>query len=96
MSIVEYLHRIKAHRLKRVDIEYDMHLSAWLNERVGAMKEQGKKQVPVFKKFVDFFDYAKRVNEINGTKDNKISDQHKRMAQLAMMANKSRKEDNNG
>ncbi|WP_193568272.1 hypothetical protein [Gracilibacillus saliphilus] len=78
--------KMKAYNLKRVDIERDMHLQAWLNHQVTATKEQGKKHVPVYKNFTDFFDYEKRVKEIeNPTK--KLNPQQRKMAYLAKKAN---------
>lgn len=82
--------RIKAFQLERIDKEYDMHLSAWLNHAVTATKEQNKKQVPVYKKFEDFFNYKKRIEEIEGKKQSKITPQMRRMAQIAAKLNEGR------
>ena len=60
----EYLLLMKAYNLKRVDTEYDYHLQAWLSQQVQATEQRGKKSVPVYKNFKDFFDYEERVNEI--------------------------------
>ena len=60
----EYLLLMKAYNLKRVDKEYDHHLQAWLSQQVQATEQRGKKSVPVYKNFKDFFDYEERVNEI--------------------------------
>ena len=78
--------RMKAYQLQRVDREYEMHLQAWLNHAVTATKEQGKKQIPVYKKFTDFYDYEKRIKEVT-QKKRKITPQMKRMARLALIAN---------
>ena len=82
--------RMKAFQLERIDKEYDMHLSAWLNHAVTATKEQNKKQVPVYKKFEDFFNYKKRIEEIEGKKQSKITPQMRRMAQIAAKLNEGR------
>lgn len=82
--------RMKAFQLERIDKEYDMHLSAWLNHAVTATKEQNKKQVPVYKKFEDFFNYKKRIEEIEGKKQSKITPQMRRMAQIAAKVNEGR------
>lgn len=82
--------RMKAFQLERIDKEYDMHLSAWLNHAVTATKEQNKKQVPVYKKFEDFFNYKKRIEEIEGKKQSKITPQTRRMAQIAAKLNEGR------
>lgn len=86
LTLREYTLRMKAYQLQRVDREYEMHLQAWLNHQVTATKEQGKKQVPVFKKFGDFFDYEKRIKEVT-QKKRRITPQMKRMARLALIAN---------
>ena len=64
MLLDEYLLLMKAYNLKRVDKEYDYHLQAWLSQQVQATEQRGKKSVPVYKNFKEFFDYERRVNEI--------------------------------
>lgn len=80
---------MKAHSLSRVDKEYDMHLQAWLNEQVGATKAKGKDAVRVYKSFNDFFDFKKRIEEIEKPKAEQLNTQHKRMAQIAAELNKN-------
>ncbi|MGM0940364.1 MAG: hypothetical protein ACQEWU_05240 [Bacillota bacterium] len=63
-----------------------MHLQAWLHHVAGSTKEQGKKQVPVYKNFKQFFDYEKRIKEVDNPKD-RLSPQMKQMAYLAMQIN---------
>lgn len=87
MTLTEYLFRIKAYRLKRVDEELNMHKMAWLYHQASAKKVQGKKQVPVYKSFKEFFDYKKEIARVEGKKTNELSEKHRRMAQLAMQAN---------
>ena len=60
----EYLLLMKAYNLKRVDKEFDYHLQAWLSQQVQATEQRGKRSVPVYKIFKDFFDYEERVNKI--------------------------------
>lgn len=55
---------MEAESLKRVDSEYEIHLQAWVSHQVKAEKKQGKKTVPVYEKFSQFFDYEKRINDI--------------------------------
>ena len=55
---------MKAESLKRVDSEYEIHLQAWVSHQVKAEKKQGKKTVPVYEKFSQFFDYEKRIDDI--------------------------------
>lgn len=85
MTFVEYLYRFKAYKLRRVDEEYDMHLAAWLHHQAGATKKQGKDTVSAYKSFKDFFDYDKRLADVEAPP--KLNDQHKRMARLAVAAN---------
>lgn len=68
MTLYEYGIRMKAYWLKSVDREYEIHLQAWTNWNVQAMKQQGKnKRVPVFRTFKQFFDYEKQLKMINGS-----------------------------
>lgn len=55
---------MKAKSLKQVDTEYEIHLQAWVSHQVKAEKKQGKKTVPVYEKFSQFFDYEKRINDV--------------------------------
>lgn len=88
LTLREYTLRMKAYQLQRVDREYEMHLQAWLNHAVTATKEQGKKQVPYYKKFKEFYDYEKRLKEVSSKKRRgMITPQMKRMARLALIAN---------
>lgn len=65
MTLYEYEMRLMAYRVRQVDREYEIHLLAWSNWNVQAMKSQGKrKKVPVFKTFRQFFDYEKRVYDV--------------------------------
>lgn len=67
MTMYEYEMRLTAYRLRQVDREYEIHLQAWANWNVQAMKKQGKhKQVPVFKTFQQFFDYKKSIRDVLG------------------------------
>lgn len=89
LTLYEYEARMYAYRLKQVDEELKMHKQAWLNHQVTATKQQNKKQVPVFKKFKDFFDYEKELKKVE-IKDDKISKENQRLARIAKMANERR------
>lgn len=89
-TLYEYEMKMQAHNLAEVDKQYNMHLQAWLNHQATATKEQGKKQVPAFKKFEDFFDYKKRLKEVEKPRKTGISPQMKRMARIAAKLNKGR------
>lgn len=94
LTLYEYQMRMKAYRLAQVDREYEMHLQAWLNHAVTATKEQGKKQVPVYKNFKEFFDYEKRLKEVekelNGQKQAKFTPHQRRLAQMAALVNQGK------
>lgn len=67
MTLYEYKLRMRAYRLKVVDDEYWIHLQAWVNREIKAEKKKGKdKSEPVYKRFSSFFDYEKRLSEVNG------------------------------
>lgn len=87
MTFREYLYRLRAYRLKRVDEEYDMHLTAFLNVRAGAQKKKGKETVPVYPTMKEFFDYDKRIAKIEGGGVDKLNEKHNRMAQIAAQVN---------
>src|SRR5690625_7256320 len=84
MTLEELELRRKAYRLQQVDKERDLHWQAWLNRQVKAMKEVGKKQEYIFKKFKDFYDYEKHLNDIN---NNKINDNNHRLINIAIQEN---------
>jgi len=90
LTLYEYQARMYAYRLNEVDRLHDMHLQAWLNNQVTATKEQGKKQVPVYRKFGEFFDYKKQLKSVEVGKSNELSDKYKRMAQVAKRVNEGR------
>lgn len=82
--------RMKAFNLARIDKEHDMHLQAWLNHAVTSTKEKNKKTVPVYKTFDEFFDYKKRLSEVEGKKNSRLTPQQKKMAQIAAKVNEGR------
>ncbi len=89
MSLYEYEMKMKAFNLARVDKERDMHLQAWLNHAATATKEQSKKVVSVYKDFNEFFDYKKRLEEVE-TPARQVDPHFRRLAQLAKKANEGR------
>ncbi|MFC7364541.1 MULTISPECIES: hypothetical protein [Bhargavaea] len=84
MTLREYLLRMHAYRLKRIDENRNIHLQAWLNFLATSTKEKGSKQVPVYPKFEDFFDYEKELKEVEGVKKNP---RNLRLANLAASVN---------
>lgn len=87
MSLFEYQMLMKAHSLKSLDLDYKAHKQAWINQQVKATKEQGKKTVPVYLNFKQFFDYEKMEREILGNKEAKK--RKERPSELAIMLRKA-------
>lgn len=69
LTISEYELRLKVYRLKKLDEQELLHQQAWANWQVQATKTQGKKEVPVYRNFQDFFDKEKFENEILGVQN---------------------------
>lgn len=67
LTLKEYELRMKAYSLHTLDEEYKAHKQAWINHQVKATKQIGKKTVPVYKKFEQFFDFKKLEQNILGT-----------------------------
>ena len=82
MTMYEYCVRMKSHRLQQVDHEY-----------MQAMKKQGRKRVPVYKNFSQFFDYDEKVEEAMTGKPVKCHGIGKRLMQAARMQKERRKKD---
>ncbi len=66
-----------------------MHLQAWLNHAATATKEQGKKVISVYKDFNAFFDYKKRLREVEKP-SKRINPQMRKLAHIARKANEGR------
>lgn len=89
MTLEEYAYRMRAYSFLRLDKLYDMHLQAWLQRAVKATKLKGKKEVPVYEKFEDFFDYDQHLNQIEGKEGvPQLTEQQIRMARIAERFNK--------
>ena len=66
MTFPEYKLLMKSVRLKQIDAEYKLHLQAFLNFAVKAEKKAGKgKSKPVYREFKKFYDYEKRLAEVD-------------------------------
>lgn len=87
MTLFEYKMLMKAYSLKSLDIDYKAHKQAWINQQVKASKEQGKKTVPVYRNFKQFFDYEKMEQEILGTKT--IKNKKEKPSEFAIMLRKA-------
>ena len=55
VTLRQYFLMMKATRLRLIDKERDIHAQAWLNVQAKATKQRGKKTVPYFKSFDEFF-----------------------------------------
>lgn len=87
MTMKEFAFRMTAYQLKRADKAFDMHMQAWLNQQVQATKSQGSKQVPVYRRFKDFYDLEKEERKIlGGERKHKVEDN--KLKALIMQANK--------
>lgn len=86
--------RMKAFRLAQVDKERDMALQAWMNHQVTATKTTGsgknQKTVSVYKDFESFFDYEKRLKEIEKPKKSRLSPKQRKLAHIATKLNEGR------
>lgn len=63
----EYQIRMEAYQLKRVTEEHDIALQAFLNQSVQATKGSQKHPVPRYRKFTQFFDYDKFIDDVRST-----------------------------
>jgi len=55
ITLSQYFLMMKAVRLQLIDQQRDLHVQAWLNVQAKAAKQRGKKTVPYFKSFDEFF-----------------------------------------
>jgi hypothetical protein len=55
ITLRQYTLIMKAVRLRLLDKERDIHAQAWLNVQAKATKQRGKKIVPYFNTFDEFF-----------------------------------------
>lgn len=78
---------MKAYALRRLDEEHSIHRQAWINQQAKATKQQGKKTLPYYKNFKQFFDYEQLEKDILQTKEEKKSEKENRLANLLVQAN---------
>jgi len=57
ITLRQYMLMAKAIRLQLIDRDRDIHAQAWLNVQAKATKQRGKKTVPYFKSFDEFFQH---------------------------------------
>ena len=66
---------MEAVRLKQVDLDYRIHLAAWLSFAAKAEKKAGKGTKPVYSKFKKFYDYEAELAKVEkqGNKKSRFS-----------------------
>jgi hypothetical protein len=79
LTISQYELMKKAYNLKMVDKELWLHLQAYENFRAQATKQIGKRTVPIYPEFKDFYNYEEKLNrvkdgEVPKVKTNKLGD----------------------
>lgn len=87
MTLYEYELRMTAWQLKTIDEDYNVHKQAWINRQVQATKTRGKKEVPYFKNFKEFFDYESQLQEILGTDSVSLPDKDRKILKMLKKAN---------
>lgn len=63
LTLEEYSLLVEAEGLKQVDMDFRIHLQAYLNKVASAEKKSGKKTKMYFDSFNKFFDYEKALKE---------------------------------
>lgn len=95
LTIPEYKLLMRAVELKAVDNAYYVHLQAFKNFEVQAMKKSGRRRKPVFDHFEKFFDYKKLIREVLGIKQ-KIEDPRLSGLREFLIAKKKKEGGGNG
>lgn len=85
MTLYEYVLKMEAYLLSRVDNDRDIHLAAWKNQEVKATKGKGKNIEPYYKDFNSFFNYYKAKKKVLGETTEEIKD--KNLSNLMLKAN---------
>lgn len=86
LTLKKYDWRMRAHQLKRVDVEHDIHLQSWTNQQVQATKGKGTNVKSKFNKFEDFFNKDKMIKKVEGKTPTQVSKKN-RIAEMARRAN---------
>lgn len=66
MTFDEYLIRLEAFQLRTIKRNEELAYQAWLNQQVQATTGSSKNPKPKFKKFEQFFDTNKMIDEVRG------------------------------
>lgn len=86
ITLKHYLRLVKASRLRALDREFEIHLSAWKNREIEATKGKGRYVFTDFRKFIDF---EKRESELLGRNPPKPKSDNK-LLYLMAKANQTR------
>lgn len=71
-TLADFEVMLKAHQLRFVDKQLELHLSAWLNQQIKGTTRDGK---PIYSNFQKFFNYEKLIREAgfeNNTMQNRV------------------------
>ncbi|WP_049164785.1 hypothetical protein [Ligilactobacillus salivarius] len=66
MTFDEYLIRLEAFQLRTIKRNEELAYQAWLNQQVQATTGSSKNPKPKFRKFDQFFDANKMIDEVRG------------------------------
>lgn len=66
MTFDEYLVRLEAFQLRTIKRNEELAYQAWLNQQVQATTGSSKNPKPKFRKFEQFFDTNKMIDEVRG------------------------------
>jgi hypothetical protein len=77
---------MKATRLRLIDKERDIHAQAWLNVQAKATKQRGKKTVPYFSSFNEFFK-SQDEEPVNTPERSQNEQERKQLKALILKAN---------
>lgn len=79
-----------AQNFRTVDLKFESAIKAWDNMRLKQTKKKGKKTVPLYTSFKEFFDYEKeleRISEVD-SEDKKVIDERMRILNRIKELNK--------
>jgi len=73
ITLAHYYLMMKSVGLQLVDKQRELHLQAWLNVQAKATKQKGKKTVPYFKAFDEFFKDPENEKKKKSARNEQIS-----------------------
>lgn len=90
-SPVEFQVYNKAHLIRTEEKTRMLAMQAWLNQSVQATKKSGKKQVPAYKKFDEFYNVDKHFNDLFEVNSQKVKSKTLTSADKNRILSRSRK-----